>query len=227
MGTDIVVPYRVGALESTPRQNKPPDMSMCRLFVSFDLPPPVQQAVAVVRHRIDPALPARMLSWVEPSTLHVTLRFLGNVDATAIPQLQVQLRAGLAGCRPIPVRCHGLGWLPGLRRPRVLYARVSAEPGMLEDLHRRVREATADVGVAEVDRPFVAHATLARIRTPDRRPSVDWARWIEPFHDVEFGAWTVECCHLMASELRPEGARHTVVSVVPLIAGSRPEAESQ
>jgi 2'-5' RNA ligase len=190
-----------------------------RLFVSFTLPPQVQQAVAAVRHRISPTLPARTLSWVEPSTLHVTLRFLGDVDAEAIPQLEAQLRTGLVGRDPIPVRCHAVAWLPGPRRPRVLYAHVSAAPGTLEDLHRRVREATAGVGVPEPDRPFVAHATLARIRTHDRRPALDWGRLIEPFHDAEFGAWTVESCQLMASELRPEGARHTVVSVIPLGVG--------
>jgi 2'-5' RNA ligase len=97
---------------------------------------------------------------------------------------------------------------------------------MLEDLHRRVHEATAGVGVPEADRPFVAHATLARVRLHDRRSVVDWARLIEPFHNAEFGMWTVTCCHLMASELRPDGARHTVVSVVPLVAGRRADAEA-
>ena len=127
---------------------------MPRLFTALLPPPDVVEALARARGGL---LGAR---WIEPDDYHVTLRFLGDIDArtadAAVAALDEVKRSGA------PVAFEGLGWFGG-DKPRAIVAKVKPTPALVElaaDHERRMRR----LGLAPETRHFTPHVTLARLR---------------------------------------------------------------
>jgi len=126
-----------------------------RLFIATDLPEPVRNRFARLRSDIPGT------RWVAPEQLHLTLAFLGEVDASGCEQLQAELAKieadsftlhfGRTGCFPHP------------RNPRVLWIGLRPEPSLLR-LAQLVREAVLLRGIPQEEHPFTPHITLARCR---------------------------------------------------------------
>jgi len=127
---------------------------MPRLFTGLELPEAVVGQIALARGGV---MGAR---WLEPEDYHVTLRFVGDVDARTaqdIAETLDEIRRPAA-----PVRFEGLGWFGG-DRPRTIVARFKAEPELMElqaEQERRLRR----IGLPPETRKFTPHATLARLR---------------------------------------------------------------
>lgn len=129
-----------------------------RLFVALDLPDPLRQELAGWRPEVPDA------RWTPPERMHLTLRFLGEVDDT----LEIAITDHLShiDSPPVPLGGDGLVRLPSARRPHVLAVRVAETPE-LSELHARVEAALSDAGVRPEERPLLPHVTLARFRAPD------------------------------------------------------------
>jgi len=127
---------------------------MPRLFTGFELPERVVAAVALARGGVPGA------RWIEPADYHITLRFMGEVDARTAHEVAEALSEVRRA--PIPVRFDGLGWFGG-DKPRALIAHVKPDPALIElqaEHERRVRR----IGLAPETRKFKPHVTLARLR---------------------------------------------------------------
>ena len=127
---------------------------MPRLFTGLELPKSVAGAVALARGGV---IGAR---WIEPEHYHITLRFVGEVDARAAQEIAETLND--VRRPPIPVRFDGLGWFGG-DKPRALVAQVKADPAIVElqaEHERRMRR----IGLMPETRKFKPHVTLARLR---------------------------------------------------------------
>lgn len=127
---------------------------MPRLFTGLEIPPEIAGALA--RHRGGLA-GAR---WVEPSDYHVTLRFLGDVDAGVAEDLHALL--GEARARPpLAVTLDGLASFGG-DRPRAVFAAVAGSPE-LSDLQAEHERIARRAGAEPERRRFTPHVTLARL----------------------------------------------------------------
>lgn len=140
----------------------------------------------------------RGLRWIPAENLHVTLRFLGDVDAPeAVAEALSRVRAPRIACRT-----EKLVAFPSARRPSVFALTLSSD-NTLETLAQRVNVALSPWG--EPDKPFRAHLTVARCRR--RAPRLE-AELALSFPLDEFG--------LYGSETRPEGARYRELACFPL-----------
>ncbi|MCO7222562.1 RNA 2',3'-cyclic phosphodiesterase [Klenkia sp. PcliD-1-E] len=121
-------------------------------------PPAVVRALAAAVHgvRDDPGAPR----WSDPADLHVTLAFLGEVPGARVAGLLAALGPVAAGSHAPELRLAGAGTFG--RRPRVLWAGVTGDVGVLGELAGRVAAAARHAGVPVEDRPFVPHLTLGR-----------------------------------------------------------------
>ncbi|MCY3600826.1 MAG: RNA 2',3'-cyclic phosphodiesterase [Gemmatimonadetes bacterium] len=183
-----------------------------RLFAAVLLP-------ATVRADLTRATGAlRALEGVRPvraEQLHLTLRFIGEVDAGLETPLAREIAAATAERRGFSIRLRRAGVFPSHRRARVLWVGVEETPA-LAALQRSVEEAVVRVGVAPEPRPFRPHVTVGRIRRPP--PPVGLAGAIAR---VRFEATVdVRRVSLMRSELLPRGARHTEVAACRLAGGA-------
>ena len=129
-------------------------MQAKRLFVSLELPPTIAQLLV----RLDPEIPG--LRWLAAEQIHLTLAFLGNVDAGA----EEKLRARLAGVHFtaffLPLR--EIGAFPRKGRPKVIWVGVGPGHPHLFQLHKRVTDAALAAGLEPDLRPWHPHITLAR-----------------------------------------------------------------
>lgn len=157
-------------------------------------------------------------SWVRAENLHVTLKFLGDVDEGLIPRLEEASREALASRPPDGVvewTLDRLGAFPTPERPRVVWVGSSQEPRELAELAARLEKALEPLGFAPEGRGFVAHITLGRIK--ERAPSSNvsaLARTLQNYPEFHLEA-RVTGLTLMKSDLTPQGAIYTPVFRLP------------
>jgi 2'-5' RNA ligase len=182
--------------------------------VAVPLPDDLRQRLAATVDRLRPH--ASDVAWVAPANLHVTLKFLGQIDPGRVPALTEALRAAAAPHAPFTLAVTGLGAFPTPGRPRVIWAGLADAAGALRRLAGAVDAAAAALGVPAETRPFAAHVTLGRVREARRQP-----RLAEALERPEsFGALAVTRVCLMRSELSPRGARYTELAALPLGSGA-------
>jgi len=105
------------------------------------------------------------VKWVRPGNVHITLKFLGGVDAGRLGGISEALGRALDGAPGFDVVVSGLGTFPSNpARARVVYMGLSEGAGELADLARRVEDAMAEVGFERERRPFKSHLTIGRVR---------------------------------------------------------------
>jgi len=167
-------------------------------------------ALAPLRQRRE-KLPVK---WVQPENIHLSLKFLGDVDAAREPELRAALKraAGtLSEPRPLTLQVTGLGVFPDYHRPRVLWAGVTPDPA-LELLQHGVEQAFAPLGFPTEARPFRPHVTLSRAARAarDARPRA-FAGLEELLSGIDFDETvTVTDVDLMQSTLQAEGPVYQV-----------------
>ncbi len=170
-------------------------------------------------------------SWVRAENLHITLKFLGDVEEGRLPELEAAARKALEGS-PVDgaVRwtLDRLGAFPVRERPRVVWVGSSREPRELAELAARLEEALEPLGFAPEGRGFVAHITLGRVKERPPSPGVrELARALQSYPDFHLEA-RVTALTLMRSDLTPQGAIYTPLFRLPFhAAGISPEGPPQ
>ncbi len=149
---------------------------------------------------------AREVAWVAPENLHLTLKFLGQVEEARLAPLAMALQAAAAGLPAFDASVAGLGAFPSATRPRVVWAGVREGAGTTTALAERVERACAGLGLAPETRPFSPHITLGRVRVPRRNPRL--TDLLAAGAGEEFGRIRVGSLVLMESRLSPQGARY-------------------
>ncbi|MFH1865590.1 MAG: RNA 2',3'-cyclic phosphodiesterase [Candidatus Eisenbacteria bacterium] len=153
--------------------------------------------------------------WARRQTLHLTLKFLGDVEETELPEVVAAVARASAGMSPFSFDTRSLGAFPSPARPRVLW--VGIEPvDELMALQQAVDGELTKLGFPREKRRFHPHITLGRIRDP-RAESVQEV--LEALVAPEEKVVATEV-RVMRSTLRPGGALHELVQAVPLDSGS-------
>ena len=132
-----------------------------RLFLAINLEPPVRRAIVAATAPLRAAAPS--LRWADESRLHLTLKFLGEQDESAVSGLRDALTGVAERHRPFVLRVGEIGAFPNFRRARVVWIGVDREP-KLELLHHDVEVACAERGFELDGRAFRPHVTLARVQ---------------------------------------------------------------
>ena len=186
-----------------------------RLFVALEIPAAVRDNLAaqIKELRDLPApLADKRLRWVRPENLHVTLKFIGEVEAAKLDGIRSALAAiGLDA--PIGLDFRGLGFFPDEKYPRVLWVGLNAT-GNLAVLAREVDRALEGQGIARDERAFTPHLTLARFEPRGLHEKMRTA--IQKNSEREFGAFEAREFHLIQSKLKPSGAEYTFLAAFPL-----------
>lgn len=176
-----------------------------RLFVALDLDESVMGRLDELLGELRRELPE--IRWARREGLHLTLRFLGEVDEARVPALCQALEGVAEATAPFRVEVEGLGTFGDRRRPKVVWAGVQERSGALEELQGRVERAAVEAGFETESRPFRAHLTLARLK----RSHPGLGRALAPRAALKLGASRAGSMTLIQSRLSPEGARYTPV----------------
>lgn len=172
---------------------------MPRLFVAVEVPGQVKQAIAALGHGLTGA------RWLPAGQLHLTIRFLGEVDAAQSTAIESGLPEG--GLAPFSCLLSGVGCFPAPGRPRIVYVQVNAGPG-LGLLRSAVEARLADLGLHPEPGRFSPHITLARLKCG--HGNVGEVRDFLARHaQFKCPPFVVNTYHLYESRLTPGGAIHT------------------
>lgn len=175
-----------------------------RLFLALPLPTPARAELARL------AEPLEGVAWGPPGQFHLTLRFLGEVDAPTRTAIEERLAA--VRVEPFLLPLAGVGAFPPQGAPRTVWAGTGAGHPRLFQLRQRLDDALLAAGLTLDVRTFLPHVTLARCR-PE---AAGVAAWLRRHRDLEGPPVRVDCFELCASELLPAGAVHTVKRRFPL-----------
>jgi RNA 2',3'-cyclic 3'-phosphodiesterase len=190
-----------------------------RSFIAISLAEPARAMVADYLERLRATIGG--VAWTRPEHLHLTLKFLGDVEVGRIPALAERLRAVAVATPPFTLQVAGLGAFPSLARPRVLWVGVAAP--VLPGLGEAVEQACRAEGFAPEPRALRPHVTLGRVRAGGRGGRPDLA-FLASDGGRELGSSPVAELVLFRSELHSGGARHHALATLPL--GARPDGFS-
>ena len=197
---------------------------MIRAFIAVELSQELRAAIAksqgVVKDQLAKAMrrdaPDVRIQWVRPESMHVTLKFLGNVVEDGVRDIEHAMQQVAHARAPFSLEVGGLGVFPDVRAPRILWVGMSGSVEELVGLAGDLDGALHDLGFAPETRPFQPHLTLARIKERSR----DIGRVLAGSGLLEqvgaVGNLAVSALSLMKSDLKPSGAVYTRLFQVEL-----------
>jgi 2'-5' RNA ligase len=191
-------------------------MEQIRSFIAIELPDEVKSALDQLQAQLKTGkqLPVK---WVDPYSIHLTLKFLGNIDVNKVREITAAMEAAAQGISPFKLEVKDLGVFPNLKRVRVVWVGVSGEVAQLSQLQQRIESNLAPLGFARESRSFTPHLTLARVReqaSPDEQQSFGELIASTKFEAV-YG-FDVDSINLMKSQLTREGAIYSRISSIKL-----------
>lgn len=137
-------------------------MQLLRLFFALTFTPDDLQKIIKVRDDIQNLLPTLGLRWVYQSNIHLTMKFLGNVDSSKLPVLNQSLLSAVENLPPCSAELKGLGAYPSLAHPQSIWLGIKPDHN-LELLFCQLENSLFALGFSKERKGFYPHVTLARI----------------------------------------------------------------
>lgn len=192
------------------------DSERFRLFIAVAIPGEVKAKMEAAQAELLRVLPEPSVRWTRREQFHLTLRFLGDVEAARVEALGGALRAACRGFGALHLRAERVGFFPDLRRPRVVWVGVQDQAEQLPRLQAAVELATREYTTEEKEERFTGHVTLARIKGIKRPEAQALGQAAAGMAERLFGQWTAYQVELMRSQLLPQGARHSTLASIAL-----------
>lgn len=193
---------------------------MIRAFLAVELSQSLRAKLATVqqelKRRIEPELKrGTRISWAQSASIHLTLKFFGDMDEQMIEPLRAALEQAVGGRSAVTVPLERLGVFPRPDSPRVLWVGPSerwekeSEANQVAEIHCAIEQACEGLSFLRETRPFSPHLTLARIKMGERHVAVALAKSGLLDHPLSLGSLEVGSIALIQSELKPTGSVYT------------------
>jgi 2'-5' RNA ligase len=186
---------------------------MFRAFVALELSESLKDGILSLIDELRAA--GVRAGWSRAGTLHLTLKFLGDVEEALLPDLATALKAAAAEVPPFTFDTTSMGAFPSPARPRVIWLGVEPADGLYE-LQEAVERELTPLGFSRERRRFHPHITLGRVRDAgEASRDVDLLALMTEL-PVPRGRTAVDGLRLVRSTLSPGGARHETLDVIRL-----------
>jgi 2'-5' RNA ligase len=192
-------------------------MTTIRAFIAIPLPSSLQERLGALQRGLERRVPPNSVRWVRPKSIHLTLKFLGDIPRDDGPVIGEALSVVARHAPAFTYTAEGLGCFPHARRPRVVWVGIQEPSGKLAALQGAIEEALGPLGYPPERRAFTPHLTLGRVRR--RTSRADAARIGEVIDSrpcETLAAVSVERFSLIQSVLKPSGAEYTPLATFQL-----------
>jgi 2'-5' RNA ligase len=179
--------------------------SRLRAFIAIALPPPVLLAAGIVQKKLK--ADGICLKWVRPENMHLTLRFLGDIDRRQLPEIETAMGTAAKAVPPFALNAKRIGVFPNMRAPRVVWMGIEGALELLMRVHHRLTEALDPLGFPPEPHAFTGHLTLGRVA--DRISPQLLQEAVSTAGQIESGVFPVDRICLIKSDLKPTGAVYT------------------
>jgi 2'-5' RNA ligase len=163
---------------------------------------------------------ARVVRWVDPENIHLTVKFLGEVDSSMMTALEGAVKDACSGTVPFALKLAGAGAFPNSQRPNVIWVGLAGAVDQVSTLAKKIDDACAALGFPREERAFSPHLTLGRVKRdalPGDRQTLGALIARAQVGDAD--DLRVDKVSLMKSELRPAGSVYTRMALIQLTAG--------
>ncbi|MCM8807083.1 MAG: RNA 2',3'-cyclic phosphodiesterase [Candidatus Omnitrophica bacterium] len=169
-----------------------------RIFIGIEIPENLRENLKEIIEKIKKIRESKP---VKIENLHITLKFLGEIEEKKISLIKEKLKICSSNFKSFNVEIKGLGSFPSEKNLRVLWIGVE-DDGLLKKLKNKIEEELKEFGFEE-EKEFISHITIARFKSV---PNLNFIREIkEKYKDFSFGKFLVKDFHLYESKLTPEG----------------------
>lgn len=183
-----------------------------RTFIAVEMSPEVRSRARQLISRLQGT--AAKVTWVKPEAMHLTLKFLGEVDLIDIPGVCQAVSGAVADLPPFEIEVHGAGAFPAAGRPRTIWLGVGRGVAEMVELHEAIERAVADLGFRRENRRFRPHLTLGRVRGD--RDLLPLGQLVAEHADFAGGVASVDEVVVFSSELEADGPLHEPLAVATL-----------
>ncbi len=192
-------------------------MDAIRAFIAIELPAAILSEIDRVVAQLKPQVPPESVRWVKADSIHLTLKFLGQVPSDQLALITSALKTVIAPQAPFVLEVKDAGCFPNMHRPRVVWVGVNDEAHRLHTLQRAVENAIAPLGYPTEVRDFTPHLTLGRLaRDVHQLDQKKIGDAVAAAAAGSLGRWEVKQVALVRSDLKPNGAEYTVLLRAPL-----------
>lgn len=176
-----------------------------RTFIAIEIPKTIISKIRELQEGIKAY--AFKIRWVRAENIHLTLKFLGDVEEVKINEIAKAVFKTVEGYSPISLQARGIGVFPGVKRPRVLWVGLTGQLEALVRLQKTLDENLMALGFSREERPFKGHLTMGRIK--DKVDVKKFGDALMAFRSFESETFTAGQVILYKSELKPSGAVYT------------------
>ena len=186
---------------------------LIRAFLAIDLPMEIKERLAGQIGDLSPGTSG--IKWVDARQIHLTLKFFGSISTEMLDKIKESTQDVTIKNKPFSLTIKGVGGFPHIRRPRIIWAGINGDLGLLLKLVAELEIAYNQIGIAKEDRSFHPHLTLGRNKTnqPNEKLFQRLSGWVEE-ESEPFG---VEEIILYKSVLKPSGPVYNKIYSFPLI----------
>jgi 2'-5' RNA ligase len=176
-----------------------------RSFIAIELPDEVKQFIKDLSNQCKKM--GGDVRWVRPSAMHLTLKFLGNVDPGLLDSIKDALTPVFTECSPFSLQISGVGAFPNLMKPRVVWVGLDDPTDTLVPLVKNVEQCLEPLGFKREKRGFSPHITLGRVKSMKGKSSL--IDGIRQLCDTQGPSFIASGATLFKSILKPTGAEYS------------------
>jgi len=186
-----------------------------RIFIAVELPQEIQDRLGRLQSDFKASMPD--VRWTKYSNIHLTLKFLGDVQISRIDKISEALREVAVKFSPFKMNLAGMGAFPNSRRPRIVWVGVEKGFDELVEIANSIEGSMKRLGFPREKRRFSPHLTVGRIRRLTNPAAMTEA--LDKARVGELGEFTVERISLIKSQLDPAGSIYTTLTEARLQKG--------
>jgi RNA 2',3'-cyclic 3'-phosphodiesterase len=168
-----------------------------RTFIAVELPDDIRERIGTYIEAIEAGISG--VKWVAPENLHLTIKFLGEIEPADVERLSHCVEQVAKECRSFTMGLSGIGFFPTEKHPKVIWIGADGGEDALLDLYQEMERCLEDIGYDREAKTFSPHLTIGRVKR-DKKITIPGN--LTDFEQVSF---RVETIAIMKSTLTPEG----------------------
>lgn len=178
-----------------------------RTFIALEISEEIREVLAQIESHLKYA--GADVKWVTPGNIHLTLKFLGEVDEGRIEKIKAILDKIGKQTKPFEITIKDIGAFPKIDLPRVIWVGLDKGAAESAELAKRIEDELSKLGFDKEDRPFTAHLTIGRVRSPKNKLALKERMQSLSFELKARSSKIVSSVTLFQSALTPSGSIYT------------------
>ena len=187
-------------------------MNTIRAFIAVEIDNQTKQKISDLISNLKKS--KADIKWITEGQMHLTLKFLGNIDNGRVQEISGALSSISHNVKPFEITLSDIGAFPNLNRPRVIWAGIAKGAEYLKTISEKIETGLEKLGFEKEDREFNPHFTLGRVKT-----SKDLTELKKLLNETQFNSENeikINELVLFQSTLSPKGATYSKLSVISL-----------